>query len=270
MDANTLREIRRDLSFWVSSYGIDAVREALAYFEERERLESAPAVRSVLLADLGEWPQVFQKRLRAHIEEEAGNPAGARQLLEYCERSREAGTTETPSSCGCGCNGRNSGLGRHLVRIREAAEEVRVHASSSALVRSRRREYLEHAKVLLLWWLWLTGQRSIDRLQLGQHAVEAAKAEAEDCEREITRRRKCKIKTAEKRLALRIYQKGPKKGQPIPEHLLCETERTLASARAEVRHYQARITELYRLVSENVPELVRQYTGCSRKAADAD
>ncbi len=114
-------------------------------------------------------------------------------------------------------------------------------------------------------WLWLVGLRRIDRLALGQHAVEASKLEVERCEREI-RRRSFHIESAEKRLATRVYQRAPKKGQPLPERLLRQTEETLANTRAAVARDRARIAELHHLLVEDVPQLVRQYTGCTRAA----
>jgi len=264
-DARVTEMVEREVIFC----GMPAVQAALERIAARNLPESCDGIKQCLLADLKAFPASFARRLEQWIEFETSDEMRARLRVFELYAARERGTLPTwlgwAGGCSCECRGANGALARQLRHIRQAAGEVR--ATDPRRVQGRwARHHLEQAKERFLIALWLSGAHRVDRLQLGHHAVDAAKHEIEALTSSIGYREQ-HIASSEKYLAQNRVKSGARKGRPFSK----EQRRRIAAEISAMTEYvstsRARIARLQRLLRSDVPGLVRDYAGCVRAVA---
>lgn len=227
---------------------------------------TAPAIRAYLLSDLASWPPAFHRAITPWIEYSSSinhqrhSLNAARALLSRFERDRGAHRDGSSTDCACGCSGRSWLLTRHLRGIRVVARMVR-----EAPTCAKYRRHLGSAKFDFLRWLWITGQRKVDRVALSIHAVEEAKRSSEVLENTLDKTDET-IRLAKATLAVGIFQCGPRRGEPLSDLVRAQITEEVVDAEAAICECRARIAALQRMVAEdNVPGLVRDFTGCTRE-----
>jgi len=237
----------------------------------------ACAVRRTLLADLATWPAAFQRRLHERIEALVGyvpfprSPLDAGTAWNDFQRSRHFDETTQPSAfrgCGCGCRGINDAVIGNIRSLRVQAGNVRAAASREA--RHSARAALESHKDALLRTLWMYGHRKIDRVRLRQHVAEGAHSDLKELEGDYmvhslgSARRA--LASCQSRLRAGVYEKGPRKGQPLDAKSLATLRAEVKRWRAEIPKRRAEVAALQALLADE-HALVRQWTGCTRTAA---
>jgi len=243
------------------AYGITRLRREIAALAARKLPDTARAVRRFLRDDLAEFPASFRRVSEPWIKTSTRTDAKAREARDHFRefREREELPTRTLNAarggCACGCRGSNDRLAQLLSEIRASA---RLPGSFA------RQESLTGAKRDLVVALWIAGASKVDRLQLSQHAVDSAKHEIEELETRVVGR--------EKSIALRLLylerdrvKGGPRKGQPLEAEDREKLTDEIAEWEAVVTRHRARGAHLSRLLASDVPQLVREFTGCARE-----
>lgn len=261
-------QVREDLRLFAWTHGLDvvqrAVEELAAEAARPDRPESAPAIWSYLHEDLATFPPAFRRRLGPWIDEAKHDLARARDLLQQFERARSP-RPPSASSCSCGCFDGNDIVAYCARLIRGAALELR--NAKTPRKRATRRATLQERKDDMLERLWFGGVRTIDRLQLGQHAVDSTKHAIERLRDNAQRLEKWAIRPAVERLAAGVVLKGRRKGQPLTDEEVMVARKRIDSGRNAVAQSHEEIARLERLMREDVPRLVHEYSGCAREAA---
>jgi hypothetical protein len=230
------------------------------------------AIRAQLFRQLFGWPNAYCRRLAPwirglHDDERFTNNAA--RTLERFEVARNGEPGEFgPSGCACGCFGGNEALARRLAEVRRRA--VWLREAKQPANRARQRELVDETKTSVLTYLWCAGQRKIDRVALGQHAVDAAKHELETLADRIDGDQK-QIAYLRERLRDGVYiGNGRKKGQPLSRRTREDFERGIENSKASITKNTARMEALGAMLRDDVPALVREFTGCARTLAERE
>ena len=235
------------------------------YAARRPRCEPKPDtyaddVRAELLDDLAAWPPVFQRRLRAGVEEQTREVDPTWWFVRrFCRGRAVANTAGTGRSAPWNFNF-DRRLAYRLSQLRRAAAEVR--AATTRRSRAHRRRTLATCKANLLELLWLHGQPRIDRAVQAANAVAFAREECEYLGIAVQRARADAAEHTE-RLVENRYLKGARKGHPLSEPTRRGFRRCVAKAQRDMAEHTARRALLLELL-DDVPALVRELTGCRR------
>ena len=229
---------------------------------------SSEWVHEQLCADLETWPKVFQRALQPLIDDSLEPfPGYSRRhwLWENFTKSRSEGIygTVCVDTCGCGCGGMNTQLGRKLGMLRKAAAECRTATSHN---RRKREQRLASRKFDVLETLWLHGVRRIDRQALAEHSQEAAEHEIEESRKSIKQSRNSNEYYGARLEGGGVYLKGPRKGQPLSVMTRMQFEKGIESSKRKISESHVRISHLQELL-RNPAARVREYTGCAREDA---